>query len=61
MFDQLGKIIDSDYMSKEADDIVNPVNTVKTDDGEEVEVSVDEAKALKEFYQTRKKKYKKKY
>ena len=47
MFDQLGKIIDSDEMSKEGDDIKNPLNSVKTDDGEEVEVSVGEAKALK--------------
>ena len=47
MFDQLGKIIDSDEMSKDGDDIKNPLNSVKTDDGEEVEVSVGEAKALK--------------
>ena len=47
MFDQLGKIIDSDDMSKDGDDIKNPLSTVKTDDGEEVEVSVGEAKALK--------------
>ena len=47
MFDQLGKIIDSDEMSKEGDDIKNPLSSVKTDDGEEVEVSVGEAKALK--------------
>ena len=40
MFDQLGKIIDSDEMSKDGDDIKNPLSTVKTDDGEEVEVSV---------------------
>ena len=49
MFDQLGKIIDSDEMSKEGDDIKNPLNSVKTDDGEEVEVSVGEAKALKKM------------
>ena len=49
MFDQLGKIIDSDDMSKDGDDIKNPLSTVKTDDGEEIEVSVDEAKALKKM------------
>lgn len=49
MFDQLGKIIDSDEMSKDGDDIKNPLNSVKTDDGEEVEVSVGEAKALKDM------------
>lgn len=49
MFDQLGKIIDSDEMSKDGDDIKNPLSTVKTDDGEEVEVSVGEAKALKKM------------
>ena len=49
MFDQLGKIIDSDEMSKDGDDIKNPLSTVKTDDGEEVEVRVGEAKALKKM------------
>ena len=47
MFDQIGKIIDSYEMSQDGDDIKNPLSTVKTDDGEEIEVSVGEAKALK--------------
>jgi hypothetical protein len=49
MFDQLGKIIDSYEMSQDGDDIKNPLSTVKTDDGEEVEVSVGEARALKDM------------
>lgn len=49
MFDQLGKIIDSDEMSKDGDDIKNPKSTVKTDDGSEVEVSVGEAKAVRKM------------
>ena len=49
MFDQLGKIIDSDEMSKDGDDIKNPKATVKTDDGSEMEVSVGEAKALRKM------------
>ena len=49
MFDQLGKIIDSDEMSKDGDDIKNPKATVKTDDGSEIEVSVDEAKAVRKM------------
>ncbi len=49
MFDQLGKIIDSYEMSQDGDDIKNPLSTVKTDDGEEMEVSVGEAKALKDM------------
>ena len=49
MFDQLGKIIDSDEMSKDGDDIKNPKSTVKTDDGSEIEVSVDEAKAIRKM------------
>jgi hypothetical protein len=49
MFDQLGKIIDSDEMSKDGDDIKNPKATVKTDDGSEMEVSVGEAKAVRKM------------
>lgn len=49
MFDQLGKIIDSYDMSQDGDDIKNPLSTVKTDDGEEMEVSVGEARALKDM------------
>ena len=49
MFDQLGKIIDSYEMSQDGDDIKNPLSTVKTDDGEEIEVSVGEARALKDM------------
>ena len=49
MFDQLGKIIDSYDMSQEGDDIKNPLSTVKTDDGEEIEVNVGEARALKDM------------
>ncbi len=49
MFDQLGKIIDSDEMSKDGDDIKNPKATVKTDDGSEIEVSVGEAKAVRKM------------
>ena len=49
MFDQLGKIIDSDEMAKDGDDIKNPKATVKTDDGSEMEVSVGEAKALRKM------------
>jgi hypothetical protein len=49
MFDQLGKIIDSYEMSQDGDDIKNPLSTVKTDDGEEMEVSVGEARALKDM------------
>jgi hypothetical protein len=49
MFDQLGKIIDSDEMSKDGDDIKNPKATVKTDDGSEIEVSVEEAKAVRKM------------
>ena len=50
MFDQLGKIIDSFEMSQDgSDDIKNPLSTVKTDDGEQVEISVGEARALKQM------------
>ena len=49
MFDQLGKIIDSDEMAKDGDDIKNPKATVKTDDGSEMEVSLGEAKALRKM------------
>ena len=49
MFDQLGKIIDSDEMAKDGDDIKNLKATVKTDDGSEMEVSVGEAKALRKM------------
>ena len=49
MFDQLGKIIDSDEMAKDGDDIKNPKGSVKTDDGSEIEVSVEEAKAVRKM------------
>ena len=49
MFDQLGKIIDSDEMSKDGEDIKNPKATVKTDDGSVIEVSVEEAKAVRKM------------
>ena len=49
MFDQLGKIIDSDEMAKDGDDIKNPKGSVKTDDGSEIEVSVGEAKAVRKM------------
>jgi hypothetical protein len=49
MFDQLGKIIDSDEMAKDGDDIKNPKGSVKTDDGSEIEVSVGEAKAIRKM------------
>lgn len=40
MYDQLGKLLDSQDSPK-------PINTVTTDDGEEHEVSADQAKALR--------------
>ena len=50
MFDQLGKIIDSYEMSQDgSDDIKNPLSTVKTDDGEQLEITVGEARALKQM------------
>lgn len=49
MFDQLGKIIDSHEMSKEGDDVKNLITSVKTDDGEEIEVSAGEAQAVKDL------------
>jgi hypothetical protein len=42
MVDQLGKILDS-----QGDDIKNPVRTVTTDDGKELNVSVDQARVLR--------------
>jgi len=53
MITQLGKIIDSDEVSQDADAMkikkFTPVTQVKTDDGQSVDVSPAEAKALKQM------------
>lgn len=53
MITQLGKIIDSDDVSQDADAMkikkFTPVTQVKTDDGQSVDVSPAEAKALKQM------------
>ena len=36
-------------MAKDGDDTANPKGSVKTDDGEEIEVSVGEAKAIRKM------------
>jgi hypothetical protein len=53
MINQLGKIIDSEEAGKDAEDMkiknFKPVTSVKTDDGKEVDISPEEAKALKKM------------
>ena len=53
MINQLGKIIDSEEAGKDAEEMkiknFKPVTSVKTDDGEEVDISPEEAKALKKM------------
>ena len=53
MINQLGKIIDSEEAGKDAEDMkiknFKPVTSVKTDDGKEVKVSPEQAKALKKM------------